>query len=302
MTYSIIGSGAIGAFYGGKLAHIGKDVHFLFRSEYEHVSKNGLKIYSKDGDFHLKNINVYNDTSLMPKSDIILVCLKTGNNKILKDLIKPLIKKDTTVILIQNGLNIEEELAKDFPNLSIAAGMAFICSNRIAPGTINHLDYGKLTVSPYRGECNNLKTFCNDLSQAKVENLLWNDYVTARWRKLVWNIPYNGLTVILNTSTENIMKNPSTRQLVTDVMKEVQLAGVACGADIPDKFIDAMLESTDHMTPYDPSMKLDFTNKRPLEIKAIYSNPIEAAKKVGVNVPKIEIMEQMLKFIESSYL
>jgi 2-dehydropantoate 2-reductase len=302
MTYSIIGSGAIGAFYGGKLAHIGKDVHFLFRREYEHVLKNGLKIYSKDGDFHLKNINVYNDTSLMPKSDIILVCLKTDKNNIIKDLIKPLIKEDTTVILVQNGLNIEEELAKDFPNLSIAAGMAFICSNRIAPGEIKHLDYGKLTISPYQGECNNLKTFCNDLSQAKVENLLWNDYVTARWRKLVWNIPYNGLTVILNTSTENIMKNPSTRQLVTDVMKEVQLAGVACGADIPDEFIDAMLESTDHMTPYDPSMRLDFTNKRPMEIKAIYSNPIEAAKKVGVNVPKIEIMEQMLKFIESSYL
>lgn len=302
MIYSIIGTGAIGAFYGGKLANIGKEVHFLYRSEYQYVKENGLKVNSIDGDFIINPINAYNDTSNMPKSDIILVCLKTGQNNMIKNLIKPLIKEDTTVILVQNGLNIEEELAESFPNLSIAAGMAFICSNRIGPGEIKHLDYGRLTVAPYQGECKNLTEFCNDLSQAKVDNFLFNDYITARWRKLVWNIPYNGLTVILDTTTEKIMANPSTRQLVTDIMKEVQRAGVACGADIPDDFIDTMLESTDQMKPYDPSMRLDYINKRPMEIKAIYSNPIEAAKKNGINVPKIEIMEQMLRFIEKSYI
>ena len=82
--YAVVGTGALGGFYGGMLAKAGKDVHFLFRNDYNHVLKNGLKVDSISGDFHLSEINAYNDTSKMPVCDVILVCMKTTSNSILR--------------------------------------------------------------------------------------------------------------------------------------------------------------------------------------------------------------------------
>ncbi|OQA48187.1 MAG: 2-dehydropantoate 2-reductase [Bacteroidetes bacterium ADurb.Bin302] len=302
MKYAIVGTGAIGGFYGGELARIGKDVHFLLRSDYEFVKQNGLKVHSVNGDFCINPINAYNDAKQMPQCDIILVCMKTTQNHLLPELLYPLVKPSTCIVLVQNGLNIEKKLASSYPDIDIAAGMAFVCCNKIKIGEIMHLDYGKLTVSPYQGKCSYLKTLCNDLTEAGIDNYLWEEYVTARWRKLVWNIPYNGLTVVLNTTTELLMKNKASRQLVKELMEEVRAGGLACGADIPDNFIDEMLKSTDQMRPYDPSMRLDFLRHHQMEIEAIYSNPIAAAHNAGVEMPKIAMLEKQLKFIQAGYL
>ena len=91
MRYGIIGSGAIGGFYGGKLAKAGQEVHFLFRSDYEFVKQNGLQVDSCDGSFHIDNVNAYNDTAAMPTCDVVLVCLKSVNNNKLKTLLPPLL-------------------------------------------------------------------------------------------------------------------------------------------------------------------------------------------------------------------
>ncbi|NCC98772.1 MAG: putative 2-dehydropantoate 2-reductase [Bacteroidia bacterium] len=302
MRYAIVGTGAIGGFYGGELARIGKDVHFLLRSDYEFVKQNGLKVHSINGDFCINPINAYNDAKQMPKCDIILVCMKTTQNRLLPELLRPIVKPNTCIVLVQNGLNIEKNLASSYPDNDIAAGMAFVCCNKTAIGEIKHLDYGKLTLSPYQGNCSYLKTLCKDLSEAGIDNYLWEEYVTARWRKLVWNIPYNGLTVVLNTTTELLMRNEASRQLVKELMEEVRAGGIACGADIPDNFIDEMLMSTDQMRPYDPSMRLDFLRHNRMEIEAIYSNPIAAAHNAKVEMPKIAMLEKQLKFIQAGYL
>jgi len=86
----LLWDGALGAFMG----HVGacsNDVHFLFHNDYDFVCKNGLKIDSVLGNFHLKNINAYHTTDQMPKCDVVLVCLKTTNNKILKEILPPLL-------------------------------------------------------------------------------------------------------------------------------------------------------------------------------------------------------------------
>ncbi|MBQ0031119.1 MAG: putative 2-dehydropantoate 2-reductase [Bacteroidales bacterium] len=301
LRYGIIGAGAIGGYYGGRLAQHGADIHFLYHSEYEQVKNNGLRVDSVNGDFHLTDMNVYAHSEDMPKCDVVIVALKTTQSDKVASLVKPLLKEGSHILLVQNGLGYEEELAKELPDYYIGGGLAFICSSRIAPGHILHADYGALTVAWYKSKknedvANQIKT---DFEQAEVPYTTGDDLNFFRWRKLVWNIPYNGLAVALMATTEEIMKNPSTRQLAADMMKEVVTAARACGAMIKDSFIDRMLENTEKMKPYAPSMRLDFDNHRPMEIQAIYSNPIQIAKAAGVEMPKVEMLEQQLRFIES---
>jgi 2-dehydropantoate 2-reductase len=302
LRYAVLGTGALGGFYGGMLAKTEKEVHFLFNSDYEQVVKNGLKVDSVNGNFHLKNIHAYNDTTQMPVCDVVLVCLKTTANNILKKILPPLLHKNTCVILVQNGLNMEQELAAEFPELSIAGGLAFICSSKFAPGHITHLDYGKLTIGSFYGDNNSIiEQVCADLRSSGVEAEFSDDLKLSRWKKLVWNIPYNGMCVVLNTTTEQLMKNPATYNLINDMMMEVIDAANACGALIGKGFAQAMLDSTMVMKPYAPSMKLDYDNKRPLEIKAIYSNPVAVAKAAGFDMPKVKMLEQQLHFIMDGY-
>lgn len=303
LKYAVIGTGAIGGYYGGKLANIEKEVHFLFHSDYEYVKQHGLKVDSIDGNFHLSSIHAYNNTMDMPKCDVILVGLKSTNNHLLKELLPPLLHKNTLVILIQNGLGLEEDLQKKFPNLWIAGGLAFICSNKVGDGHIAHLDYGKLNIGSYScPESSLLDAVVSDFQQAGIEaNAV--ELKDARWMKLVWNIPYNGMTVVLNTTTDKLMSNPATEQLLHEIMLEVIRAANHSGLkqNIEESYADDMLEMTRYMTPYSPSMKLDYDARRPLEIEYIYSRPLIEAKKNGYDMTSVSMLEKQLRFIQSGY-
>ena len=149
MIYSVIGSGAIGAYYGAKLAKAGKDVHFLFHRDYDDVVAGGLQVDSCDGSFHLDSVNAYHSADVMPKSDVVLVCLKSVNNSLLADLLPPLLHGNTLVVLIENGIGVEADVQKMFPDVQLAAGLAFICSAKTEPARVNHQCYGYINIGNY---------------------------------------------------------------------------------------------------------------------------------------------------------
>ena len=303
MRYGVIGMGAIGGFYGAKLAHAGKEVHFLSHSDYQYVKERGLQVDSCDGSFHLPQINAYGAASDMPKCDVVLIGLKTVNNHLLPELLPPLLKEDTLVVLIQNGIGVEEDVQKMFPEVQLAAGLAFICSAKTEPGRVNHQCYGYINIGNYScKQQEKIDEVVDDFRKAGVDaNEV--EYLEARWKKAVWNMPFNGMTVALNTQTDILLQHPSTLQLIKDQMMEVIEAAQACGVkNIDESFAEKMIYNTVHMTPYSPSMKLDFDFKRPMEINYLYTRPIEKAREAGYQMRKLEMLEQELRFLESKRL
>lgn len=299
LTYAVVGTGGIGGYYGGCLAKAGHPVHFLLHSDYEYVLKNGLKIDSVNGDFQLENVLAYKNSQDMPKCDVVLVCLKTIQNHILPSILKPLLHEKTVVVLVQNGMGMEQELSEQLPTTSIVGATAFICTTKIGPGHIHHAEYGALTLAKHCGNCDEIiKQIASDFENASVNVSVFDDLNSVRWKKLVWNIPYNGLTVALNAATDTLTNNPDSRKLVIDLMNEVVSAGRTCGAKISDSFIDKMIMMTEKMTPYSPSMKLDFEAHRQMEIQTMFSNPIAIAKEHGFEMRKTEMLEQQLRFLE----
>lgn len=301
MKYGIIGTGALGGYFGGRLAKIGKDVHFLLHSDYEHVKANGLKVDSVKGDFVINPINAYKSTKDMPKCDVVLVCLKTTNNHLLPELLQPILHDETIVILIQNGLGAEDDLQEMMPDLKIAGALAFICARKLGAGHIEHMDEGSINLGAY-SKINKLKLIeiADDMNEADIATEIV-DLNTARWQKLLWNIPFNGLSVVMNTSTDQLLANKQTKQLIYDIMQEVILAATSCGALLLPKLADRIISSTEAMVPYSPSMKVDFENKRQLELLYIYTKPIARAILQGVEMPRVSMLSKQLFFIESQY-
>ena len=299
MNYAVIGTGGIGGYYGSRLAQHGHDVHFLLHSDYAFVKEHGLQIDSCAGSFHLDRPAIYCDARDMPKCDVVLVCLKTVNNRLLESLLPSVVRNDTLVVLIQNGIGVEQDVQEKFPGLQLAAGLAFICSAKAGPGRIDHQCYGHINFGDYScRDADALRRVADDFNAAGVQAGIV-EYNEARWKKAVWNMPFNGMTVALGTQTDMLLRNQSTRRLIREQMLEVIGAARHLGVKrIDESFADNMITTTDAMTPYSPSMKLDFDNRRPMEIDYLYTRPLRIAREAGFAMPRLEMLEAELRFLE----
>jgi 2-dehydropantoate 2-reductase len=302
-TYAIVGVGGVGGFYGAKLSRAGFDVHFLLHGDYDHVRIHGLKIDYKAGNFILPHVNSYRLAGDMPACDVVIVALKTTGNPILPDILPAILKDDGVVLVLQNGLGIEDDVSKIVGD-RVMAGLCYICSNKAGPGHIRHLDLGHITLADYTpdgsaaGKTPRMKALAEDFLRAEINISLADDMRLARWKKLVWNIPYNGLSVVLNAMTDQLMKNPFGRRLVMEIMLEVAHGAASCGHPIAETFVREMLDYTDSMVPYRTSMKIDFDEKRPMEVEAIFGNPLRAIANAQASAPRIEMLYQELNYLD----
>lgn len=310
-TYAVLGTGALGGFYGARLQRAGLPVHFLLHSDYEQVRQQGLVVESPDGDFVLPQVHAYREVSEMPACDVVIVSLKTTQNHLLPQLLPSIVKPEGVVLVLQNGLGVETEVAALVGDDRVMGGLCFLCSNKIAPGHICHLDYKQITLGDYApdytpcGVTERLQQVAHDFEQAGIPIERSPDLFLARWKKLVWNIPFNGLSVILDTTTDRMMRDPHIRLLAEHLMQEVQLACSSCvqssnpERQIPQAFITTMLDYTAQMQPYRTSMKIDYDQRRPLELEAIIGNPLRMAQQAGVDLPRIQMLYQQLKFLDA---
>lgn len=304
-TYAVIGTGALGGFYGARLQRAGAEVHFLLRSDYERVQQKGLWIESPEGDFSLPQVNAYRRVEDMPPCDVVIVALKTTQNQQLPALLPPLMKPDSVVLTLQNGLDVEAETAAIVGAERVLGGLCFVCSNKVGPGHIQHLDYKKIALGEYdaagqaKGVTERLEAIAADFEAAGIPIERAADLVLARWKKLMWNIPFNGLSVVLNATTDEIMNSPFARSLAEDLMGEVALGAAAFDRSIGPDFVQSMLQHTAEMMPYRTSMKVDFDQGRSLEVEAMYGNPLRAAQQRGVELPKISFLYRQLQFLDA---
>jgi 2-dehydropantoate 2-reductase len=303
-SYSIIGTGAIGGYYGSLLQRSGKEVHFLLHSDYEHVSRYGLTVASKDGNFVLPKVNAYNNPQLLPRCDVTIVALKATANGILPDILPYSVDEKGIVLLLQNGFG-QEDLIAEIPGVKIiVSGLCFVCSTKTGPGTICHQDYGSVTFAQFTKDHSSggitevMQRIVADFTAAGVQVNMVQDLMEARWQKLLWNIPFSGLTTLFQVNTFKIASSKSMQKLARDLMYEVLEGASALGRTIPESFINKMITNTQKMRPYFPSMKLDLDAGKELELDAMYKKPVDAAAAHGKRLARIEMLYEELLFLQ----
>ncbi len=296
---AIIGSGAVGCYYGGRLAQHGHDVHFLLRSDHDVVKAGGLHVKSCDGDFHLPQVNCHRSTAEIGPCDLVIVAMKTTANEALPGLIPPLLGTgpETMILTLQNGLGSDDFLAECFGSGRVLGGLCFVCINRLGPGRIEHFAQGHVSLGEHSGPPQPRTLALAEMMRAAgiscgvEENLL-----TARWKKLVWNVPFNGLSIAAGSvDTAKILATPALEQRVRELMREIIETAGRLGHEIPLSLIDSMIERTRTMAGYKPSSLVDFLAGREVELDTIWGEPLHRAKVAGLEMPKLQALHEELR-------
>ncbi|WP_370202934.1 ketopantoate reductase family protein, partial [Alloalcanivorax venustensis] len=292
------GAGAIGSFYGAILKRAGCTVSAVVRSEYDAVKAHGFRFESPLGDISWKPDYLYKDGDRPDSTpDYVILATKVLPGSDRAGLVRPWVGEGTNIVLIQNGLDIERELADAFPDNPIISCLAFIAVSRVAPGEIKHNAYGRLVMGRYPS---GLDDHCQALRDLFVEGgidiKLTEEVVRERWLKCVWNTPFNPLSVLANgADTYTMLDTPGGEKLVREMMQEVIDAAEADGHPLPPQIIDSNIDGTRKMPAYKNSMALDYLNDRPIELDAILGNVVAIAQKHGVPVPRLETMLAALR-------
>lgn len=305
LSFAILGAGALGGYYGARLHHAGYDVHFVLRGDLDTAQTKGLRVESVFGDFSIATPQVHGSLESLPPCDVLALCAKTtGNADFLAMDLQSVLKPGGAILVLQNGMGAEEDFAERFPKARVFGGMCFLCANRVGPAHIRHLDYGDIQLASLPGasdsDKNMLERIAQAFQQAGIRTPMGLDLGTARWKKLVWNIPFNGLSVLLQSGTDTLVAQESSLALVRVLMEEVVAAAAACGNPLPAGIVENQIESTRRMTPYLPSMRLDWDARRPMELAAIYGRPLERAQARGQDMPRTRMLRDALVFLEKT--
>jgi 2-dehydropantoate 2-reductase len=298
---AVIGAGAVGGYYGARLIQHGHRVHLLTRGDCAHIRESGMRIHSRDGDFSLspQQVNVYDDPRDMPQADLVIVALKTTANAYLRQLVGPVLKEQSTILTLQNGLGNEELLGELFGPQRVVGGIAFVCLNRTGPGEISHTDHGMIRVGePSGGPTERLRKIAALFSNSGAPCQVLENLVLGRWDKLIWNIPFNGLGATLDMTTDKLIGSEAGQRLVRKLMEEVIAACRPLGIGFDLSVIEQKISHTRTMGPYKTSMQIDRQMGRPMEVEAIIGQPLRKAQANSVTTPHIEVLYDTLKLVD----
>jgi 2-dehydropantoate 2-reductase len=299
MRIAVVGSGALGLYYGALLQRAGNDLRFLMRRDLDAVARGGLTVTSPNGDFRLDRVKGFARPEEMGEVDLVLVGLKTFDNDRLVELCRPLMRGGAAVLTLQNGLGNEEMLAGAFGAERVLGGVAFLGANRGEPGTIHHLGKGHIRLGEHRGGLSPRATELAALfAAAGVRCEAVPDLARARWEKLVWNIPFNGLCALTGQTTDRFLAHAPSRREVVALMHEVIDGANAQGLSEPidrDRCVEEMMEQTVGLGAYRPSMMIDRLEGRTLELNTIYAVPLERALARGIEMVRVRMLWALLE-------
>jgi len=287
---AIVGAGAVGLYYGGKLAQFGRDVHFLLRADYETVRKKGLRLRSKTEIIHVAKVNAHRSTEEIGLCDLIIVAVKTTANPELPPLLAPLLGEKTMILTLQNGLGNEEFLASHFGADRILGGLCFVCLDRTEPGVVERYYAGRVAIGEFSGH---LKPRTHDIAwEFKRCGVVCggvDDLARERWRKLVWNIPFNGLSVVAGgVHTATILADEKLRLHALELIDETIAIARACGHEIPTAVALEEMKRTAQMGNFRTSTLMDYLAGRPLEIEPIWGEQLRRAQALNIAAPRLE--------------
>jgi 2-dehydropantoate 2-reductase len=298
---AVVGAGAIGSYYGGKLAAAGRDVHFLMRGDLSAIRENGLHLAGPGEDLRVARVNCYNGTEEIGPCDLVLIAVKTISNGDLPRLLPPLLHAGTLLLTLQNGLGNEEFLAEHFGAERVLGGLCFICLSRVAPNRVVRADDGHVSLGEFgRAALPRTHEVAALFQSIGVRCSVVENLGLERWRKLVWNIPFNALSILAGEiDTAAILGEDALHRATLAVMEEVVEAANRCGYPLEASAVADQIRRTETMGAYKPSTLLDFQAGQTLEIEAIWGEPLRRAQATGASVPRLQLIYALLKSLEA---
>lgn len=289
LRIAMVGAGAVGGWYAGLLALAGNEVACLARADAETLRRDGLLLRDGRAERRVRLAAVETDPSRLGRFDLVAVALKATANHRLAELVEPLAKPGATLLTLQNGMGNAEALAALRGPEPVVAGLCFVCINRTAPGVIENSLPGHIRLAAAEGPTQARVRACASLLRhAGVDAREDDSLESVLWRKLCWNIPFNGLAIAAGgLTTDHILADPGLRERARRLMLEVQAAAAARGVPFGDEHIRRQFDVTAGMGAYRPSSLLDYLAGREVEVDPIWTLPLERGVSAGAPMPEL---------------
>jgi 2-dehydropantoate 2-reductase len=294
---AIVGAGALGCYYGARLAKAGNEVHFLVRSGRAAIMARGIRVKTPAERFHLKKVPVHATAEDIGPCDLVIVSVKATANAALAKLLPSLLGPNTLVLTLQNGLGVEEPVAEVVGGARVLGAICFVGVTRTAPGVVQCAFPGLVMLGEFgRPAQARTREVAALFEAAGVKCEAQDNLEELRWKKLVWNVPFNGLAIAAGgVTTDVIMADEGLRTLARRLMEEILEAAAKFGHAIPRSFMDLQFDRTAKLGQYQPSSLIDFREGRAIELEEIWGEPVRRAKSVGVPVPRLEMLYWLIK-------
>ena len=300
MKIAILGAGALGCYYGARLAEAGESVCFIMRSACEHVQAHGLEISSVEGDIRLPEVKAVRQPEECGPVDLVVVGWKTCCNGQFATALPPLLHEGTRVVTLQNGMGNAEEIARYVPAERVFIGLCFVCCMVKSPGCITHLEGGDIQFAPLvPGEAGlaGAQELAALFARARIRTRAFMHSEQILWCKLTWNIPFNGLCLAHGgISVEELFRMPEEVERARRIIEEVCHTATLRGYPLPQDIVQYQMDRTAVMGPFIPSSAVDYNMGRPVEYDAIWGQPLERALAVNAQVP---LWQQLCRDIQA---
>jgi 2-dehydropantoate 2-reductase len=290
MKIAMMGSGGVGGFFGGRLAHAGYEVSFIARGAHlAAMRERGLTIESQaHGDIHVPKVRATDDPASLGKVDLVIFSVKLWDTEAAARQVRPLLKPGTGVLSLQNGVIKDDILRRELGEESVMGGVAYVATTISRPGVIHQVGtMQRIILGEYNGRTSERARFLHEaLLKAGVTSELSGDVRRAIWEKYVFLVGISATTTAMRATIGPIRKNPRTRAFLLEIFREVVAVGRAHGIALPADYADACLARADGLPEeMTASMAHDLARGNRLEVEWLSGGVVQLGAAAGVPTP-----------------
>jgi 2-dehydropantoate 2-reductase len=301
MRIAVMGTGAVGGYFGAKLAAAGDDVVFIARQRYLPVlRRDGLRIESSIGDLHVRNGLFTDSPADAGLVDLVLFCVKSYDTTEAAAALAPLMTKRTVILSLQNGIDNPDKIAELWGTERTLAGVVYIGAQVSAPGMIQHSSGGKIVLGPINSHAADTAHVVEQaLTRASIPCVISVAIEEVQWTKLLWNAPFCAISCLTRATVREIVESEALAKLVRDCMTEVQAAARTRGIDLNTALFDQTLDFSRGLGDFKPSMLQDLEAGKPLEYDALNGIVMRLLEQAGEQAPLNRLFHATLSFLDN---
>jgi 2-dehydropantoate 2-reductase len=298
MKVGVVGAGGVGGYYGGRLALAGAEVGLIARGAHlAAIRERGLGIRADDGDFTVR-VAASEDPAEIGLCDAVLFCVKSYDTDQAAALLGPLLKPETGVVSLQNGVDNEEKIAARIGPEHVLGGVSFILAHIAEPGVVEQVGsvrrviFGELDGS--RSE--RVTRLLTEFRRAEIDSDLADDIRVVLWDKFAYLCALAGLTAVTRLPIDELLAVPETRKLFREIVREVSLVARAEGVELADDIVEQKTAFAETLGPSSfSSLHHDLVTGHRLELDALHGELTRRAARRGVLVPVSEMIYSLLR-------
>lgn len=302
MRVLVYGTGGVGAFFGGLLAHAGEDVHFVARGpQLDALRASGLTIESAIlGDIHVPQVSAFPSAAAASGADLVLVCVKAHQTAGILDDLAAVVGEETLLVPLQNGVESDETLAARFGNQRVLPAVVYVGATVRHAAVVSHVAAGKIGLGAPAGfDPRRLEAVRALLARTGQAVHVSQDIQRERWRKLMWNAAFNTVSAITSRDPVALLSLAETRALIVGLMREVLAVARAHGVDLRDEDVTDQIAWTEDAHGLRTSTAVDRERGRTMESDALVGVIVRKGREAQIPTPRCELVYALLKAIDA---